>query len=215
VAIEHAAGNSGALTMERRSRRADGLARSLSRAGGINETGAKGEISPLASQLSLLELKMRKVVSPKADKGLGGRLPFAGGSFDLATSRNRPIHETTNCPRKPRNTHLHSSKWLGTSTLELWPWPWALYRAAVASHTPPPFRTELGTDSRQLGYAREQSALLATRVPEARRTEDLGEGAYRMRKRRINGVHMTWSTRMRKWALDMWRPDIITIGDAC
>ena len=106
MAIEHAAGNSGALTMERRSRRADGLARSLSRAGGINETGAKGEISPLASQLSLPELKMRKVVAPKADKGLGGRLPFAGGSFDLATSRNRPIHETTNCPRKPRNTHL-------------------------------------------------------------------------------------------------------------
>jgi hypothetical protein len=107
--------------MERRSRRADGLARSLSRAGGINKTRAKGEISPLASRWFHFELTMRKVVAPKVDKGLGARLPFADGSFDLATSRNRQIHETNNCPRKPRNTHLHTSKWQGTSTLELWP----------------------------------------------------------------------------------------------
>jgi hypothetical protein len=90
------------------------------------------------------------------------------------------IHETTNCPRKPRNTHLHNSKWQGTSAPELWTWLWALYRAATASSAPRPFRTELDTDSRQLGYAREQSALLSTRVPEARRTEDLGEGVYRI-----------------------------------
>lgn len=37
VAAAGAAGNSAAWTMERRSRRADGLARSLSIAGGINE----------------------------------------------------------------------------------------------------------------------------------------------------------------------------------
>lgn len=32
----------------------------------------------------------------------------ADASFDLATQRQRQPHETTNCPRKPRITNLHS-----------------------------------------------------------------------------------------------------------
>merc|ERR1712137_622941 len=89
------------------------------------------------------------------------------------------IHETTNCPRKPRNTHLHSSKWLG--------------------------------------YAREQSALLATRVPEARRTEDLGEGPWKVDGSRIQGHHVqqlrcqhVHDGPSRPWTQDLVRQELET-----
>jgi hypothetical protein len=176
---------------------------------------SEGRSQSIGGAIVLCQLKMRKVAAPKADKGLGGRLRFAGGSFDLATSPNRQIHDTTNCPRKPRNTSLHTSKWQGTSTLELWPWLCAPESTATASHTPPPFRMELDTDSRQLGYAREQSALLATRVPEARRTEDLGEGAYRIPKRRADRVHMTCSETSRRRMLDIWHRQMMEHRDKC
>ena len=53
MAVEQVAGNSEALTMDRRSRKADGLARSLSRAGGINKTRCEGDTCPLAAAIVL------------------------------------------------------------------------------------------------------------------------------------------------------------------
>lgn len=72
VAVEYIAGSSEALTMERRSRKADGLARSRSSAGGINETRNYGGICPLAAAVVLLyALEPEGTESCCAETGLG------------------------------------------------------------------------------------------------------------------------------------------------
>jgi len=86
------------LTMERRSRRADGLARSLSRAGGINKTGAKGEISPLASQTPCVNWRCGKLLRPKRPRALATELLSPA---DHSTSRHHQIDQSTKPPIAP------------------------------------------------------------------------------------------------------------------
>jgi len=84
--------------MERRSRRADGLARSLSRAGGINKTGGKGEVSPLASQSSCVNWRCGKLLRPNRLRALAADLLSPA---DHSTSRHHQIDQSTNPPIAP------------------------------------------------------------------------------------------------------------------
>lgn len=196
AAGKHAAGTSGPLTMARRSRRADGLARSLSRAGGINRVRLKGKVKPLAATNAHSlppTLELEEVANCCDRKGAS----LLGSQLSCGIIRPhftiRITHQTTHCTRTRPPIHLHSSQWQGTSTSQLWTSSRSDARLATAMAATPSFRIIFDTDSHQLGLPREPCTVLPARVPEARWSEDLGEGAYPLRKSLGRQRGMTWS----------------------
>lgn len=111
VVEANAVGSSEALTMDRSSLRADGLARSLSRSGGINGVASEGAINPLAAESRFDALsscgcaQMRKLRAPDAARRLGVDLvPLTDHSTcDFTEPTHPPTH-----PLAPRH-RLHTS----------------------------------------------------------------------------------------------------------
>lgn len=122
--------------MERRSRKADGLARSLSRAGGINETGGEGGLSPLAAAFvqksHARAWRRRKLVFPKRPRALAlDSLPPP----DHSTSRHHESVKSTKPPIAParrETTPRNTSQWPGTSWTRRWAFVRVLGGAATA-----------------------------------------------------------------------------------
>ena len=179
------AGSSGAATMDRSSLRAEGLARSLSKAGGINFEVKEREGNPLTNGA-------RAVAASRS------RRPKVAGPMRLAARQCQawllllPDHSTqphfdrhsTKPPIAPAPPHIHLSTLHNGRVRPLCSCATRLSCQLTSGRRALPLPVIARTDSLQLGLPRKQGSALPAPLPAARWSEDLGEGAFDMRSGR-------------------------------